>query len=552
MEHSVSPSDPSDPPPHFEDTSYRVELPERNSTYFPYKRDTVSPTSPSLASPGLESAHSPDFAEKETQSPIVVQAEKEAYNNSAPELNEAQYRNKSRQRRWLWAIIAAVAVLAVGLGVGLGVGLTRNHGFVYIGSPVEFLLTQLSSRSRKNSTESLPPNNTSITAPVLSTTGAFNGSGIALASESFASGGYGSIVMYFQHHTGQIRSAQLGSDGSWKGGDVTEVVAADAKNGTPIAAVAYARNSTSSVSMPELIYRKQLLTFSKWHIFYINVNNTVAEVINSNTTNVWSPGPINDLHLQAMDDANVGLEACWYGAFYSDATYNHSPVPGQDQATSNDSDQTVGIHLWYASNSTSFDSVGWTYGDTSWTQHQTFNGYNGHAGVGCYSWGPGSDTYVFFVDMNDQVNILWKDLNTTVNATAKHPIDTWTDSKYSQVLPTSIELTCHLGNVTIPVYKNSSMGFTNYLYVQNPDLSISGFNVTWAAENTSIDASETFVVNGDKGLPGTHLSVTALPNKSGGNSLLTFYQTNGSDITEFVRDLDAGQWTSSSVPIPDA
>lgn len=119
MEHSVSPSEPSDPPPHFEDTSYRVELPERNSTYFPYKRDTVSPTSPSLASPGLESAHSPDFAEKETQSPIVVQAEKEAYNNSAPELNEAQYRNKSRQRRWLWAIIAAVAVLAVGLGVGL-------------------------------------------------------------------------------------------------------------------------------------------------------------------------------------------------------------------------------------------------------------------------------------------------------------------------------------------------------------------------------------------------------------------------------------------------
>ena len=64
--------------------------------------------------------------------------------------------------------------------------------------------------------------------------------------------------MYFQHHTGQIRSAQLGSDGSWKGGDVTEVVAADAKNGTPIAAVAYARNSTSSVSILILETEKQL------------------------------------------------------------------------------------------------------------------------------------------------------------------------------------------------------------------------------------------------------------------------------------------------------
>lgn len=53
--------------------------------------------------------------------------------------------------------------------------------------------------------------------------------------------------MYFQHHTGQIRSAQLGSDGRWKGGDETEIVAVDAKNGTPIAAVAYARNDTAVV-----------------------------------------------------------------------------------------------------------------------------------------------------------------------------------------------------------------------------------------------------------------------------------------------------------------
>ena len=84
----------------------------------------------------------------------------------------------------------------------------------------------------------------------LSTTGAFNGSGIALASESFNASSYGSIVMYFQHHTGQIRYTQLATDGSWKGGDATEVVAVDAKNGTPIAAVAYARNNTAAVSIP--------------------------------------------------------------------------------------------------------------------------------------------------------------------------------------------------------------------------------------------------------------------------------------------------------------
>jgi hypothetical protein len=72
-------------------------------------------------------------------------------------------------------------------------------------------------------------------------TGAFNGSGIALASQSFAedvqTGTHGSIVMYFQHHTGEIRWMQLSNTGDWVGGTVSEVVAIDAKNNTPLSAV---------------------------------------------------------------------------------------------------------------------------------------------------------------------------------------------------------------------------------------------------------------------------------------------------------------------------
>ena len=82
-----------------------------------------------------------------------------------------------------------------------------------------------------------------------------------MASESFGSGGYGSIVMYFQHHSGQLRSAQLASDGTWQGGDVTNIVAADAKNGTPISAVAYARNQTAAVGIqlyPDVLLRLTL------------------------------------------------------------------------------------------------------------------------------------------------------------------------------------------------------------------------------------------------------------------------------------------------------
>ena len=55
--------------------------------------------------------------------------------------------------------------------------------------------------------------------------------------------------MYFQHHSGQLRSVQLGSDGQWRGGDATEIVATDAKNATPIAAVAYTRDNKAFVGI---------------------------------------------------------------------------------------------------------------------------------------------------------------------------------------------------------------------------------------------------------------------------------------------------------------
>jgi hypothetical protein len=73
-----------------------------------------------------------------------------------------------------------------------------------------------------------------------STDGAFNGSGLALATSTFDQSGYGSINLYFQYHDGSIRWIRLLEDGSWQGGTIAEIIAADAKNATPIAAVAYA------------------------------------------------------------------------------------------------------------------------------------------------------------------------------------------------------------------------------------------------------------------------------------------------------------------------
>jgi hypothetical protein len=113
-------------------------------------------------------------------------------------------------------------------------------------------------------------------------------------------------------------------------------------------------------------------------------------------------------------------------------------------------------------------------------------------------------------------------------------------------------LTDLTANVEIPKTNlATSLGYTNYFYLQLDDDTINGYNISWAAENTTIVSNSQFVVDDAPGISGTHLSVTALPNQGGGNSILVFYQTEGSDITEYIRDWLGGQWSTVDIPIPN-
>lgn len=112
-----------------------------------------------------------------------------------------------------------------------------------------------STSSTVNSTPTTQPSSGGVNPNDLSTVGAFNGSGLAVASQSFGSeatgnGTYGKLVMYFQHHTGSLRTMQLRESG-WQGGQESDVVVGEgiAKNGTPISAVSYALNNVAAVSL---------------------------------------------------------------------------------------------------------------------------------------------------------------------------------------------------------------------------------------------------------------------------------------------------------------
>lgn len=92
----------------------------------------------------------------------------------------------------------------------------------------------------------------SLNTDYYSKSGAFNGSGIALAGESWNPTTGTLFTLYFQHHTGDIRYLKYTSGQKWVGGTITETVASNAKNATPISAVSYAANSTQFVRTPKL------------------------------------------------------------------------------------------------------------------------------------------------------------------------------------------------------------------------------------------------------------------------------------------------------------
>ena len=232
------------------------------------------------------------------------------------------------------------------------------------------------------------------------------------------------------------------------------------------------------------------------------------------------------------------MQACWYGNDYGDSDYIHTPLPGGASGdNSSDDTRNTGMHMWFASDATTFQQYGWRFGEEDWMQQETWENKNGHAGVACYSWAEDSSTtYAMFANTENTIEVWWRDTNLNHTATDTHPLNEWTN--------TSIAI-----NDANPA---TSLGFTNYFYWQDGATNmIMGYNISFAAEKTSF-AGEPFTVDSVPGISGTHLSVSALPDAGGGNTLTVFFQTEGSDVTEYTRDWIAGQWTSTDIPIEDA
>jgi len=149
-------------------------------------------------------------------------------------------------KRIFYLALALVILLIVGLALGLGLGLGMKKKS-----------SSTSDGSDKPGSD-VPENDTGSTIPPFcrenpdlcvggalgeqyySEKGAFNGSGLALASSQ------GNIItLYFQHHTGDIRYIHYTDSKIWVGGSQSERIATDANNATPIATYQYSSNYTN-------------------------------------------------------------------------------------------------------------------------------------------------------------------------------------------------------------------------------------------------------------------------------------------------------------------
>ncbi|KAF7513005.1 hypothetical protein GJ744_011271 [Endocarpon pusillum] len=485
----------------------------------PSSATTTQP--PVIGSPGLESVVSTEDKEVVNgpgQPPVigfpglesvVSPKNKEVHNGTGdPSASPPAYAPRKRicglPKKWFLVAASLATCIIVALAIALGVVFgTRGS------SSNDTTLPQ--------PTATDPPPDTgdpdfyvggALNPQYYSTAGAFNGTGLALAEQSFGQGNRGNITLYYQHWSGHLRWSQL-SNGEWQGGSA-EIVAHDAKNGTPISAVSYAMDERSI-----------------WHIFYVNEDNMLREKVNSNTTNIWIDGPLSRQNLTVNRADRIGMQACWFGNYYGDSSFN----------AFNATNTEVGMRLWYATSNTTFDQLGWLYGEDDWVYQNTWHDKNGQAGVGCYSWGNGSDTYVFMVNLDNTLEIWWMDTNTSLAETSSHPINKWTNT-----------------SISIPnLHPSASLGYTDYLYAQSADYTIHGYRISWHSENTSFVPGDNFTIlsagNGALGIPGTHLSVTSLNGTSGGRYLYAFYQTEGNDISIFSRDVLAGLWAEDHVPI---
>lgn len=262
------------------------------------------------------------------------------------------------------------------------------------------------------------------------------------------------------------------------------------------------------------IYLKQ------WHLFYITVDGYLVDWVNSNLTEGWTLGTLRSGNYKASNSLSVGLTVCvnsnWYGA-----PWNASGL---------------GFRLYYGNSDDQIQELGWNHdGPTTWFVGKTFNDSNGAGGVEC-TVGEESITYVWMENLSGELTSMWYDFNLSA-ATPYHTVGEW---KAGQTY----------GNI---MHNSAISGISDFvaspprklIHFQTPELDVVELiSIGHGGETDTWDNNQTpYIVGTVKGTNGTRIGSDVLyTGIGGGQEIHVMYQTNSSDMVDWIRDLTDENW----------
>lgn len=109
-------------------------------------------------------------------------------------------------------------------------------------------------------------------------------------------------------------------------------------------------------------------------------------------------------------------------------------------------------------------------------------------------------------------------------------------------------------SISIPnVDSSTTLAYTGNLYAQDTTTNmIKGYNITFAAENTTLESGSDFTIQNSSALPGTGVGIIAQPESSGSYDVFVFFQTSGSDISKYSRGIEGGAWSIEAIGVPSS
>ncbi|KAL8740138.1 MAG: hypothetical protein Q9190_007127 [Brigantiaea leucoxantha] len=277
------------------------------------------------------------------------------------------------------------------------------------------------------------------------------------------------------------------------------------------------RSNGSKYVLPPFLLVEDFLTAAERdqsHVFYIDNSNTLQEVISNDNLSSWHIGPLGQSDFKAINRSKVA-----FTVMYNDKWYGH------------DVGNSAGLRLWYGGDDDLVHELSYAIGDKSWSTGFTFPNLNASSGIA--STGEGTGITHLWTAGNDGIGLWWKEFNTDGSNSSAHPLGIWVQDET---------------NKSTPVSPSSSLGMSNHIFFQSPTEAINGLQVNPNAEKTEF--GDVFPVGSSPGIPGTSLAVTTFfPTDVATSQLHVFFQTNGSDVMEFIRGRDGGQWSSNVLPV---